>query len=175
MRAVLRLVALASLPGCGGLVGGVRGSGPLVLREPSLQILSPPRPVSIDDAVRRRGAMLRASWGEPDVVERLDEGRERWRYRTGVRWHGIALLVVVVPVPLLIPTGRRHVDVFVEDGRLATVRGTAGATVARAGCAFGIPFMIGRAAGCGWQGRQPPLAVVEHRGLRILEAPRPVR
>ncbi len=172
---LLLLVALTGLPGCGGLVGVIRGSGPFELQEPSLQILSPPRPATIDDAVRRRAATLRAFWGEPAEVEPLADGRERWRYPTGIRWHGIALLVVVVPVPLLIPTGRHHVDVFVQQGRIAKLRGTAGATVARAGCAFGIQFVIGRTAGCGWQGRRPPLAVVEHRGLRIWEAPRPVR
>ncbi len=174
----MRLIALAllvlggaSLSGCGGLVLVARGSGAFTVEDPYLQILAPPRPAAVHEGVRRRAATLRGFWGEPERVTPLGPGRERWRYATGLRWHGVALLVVVLPVPLLVPTGRHHVEVLVEDGRLVGARGTAGATLARAGCAVGLPFPIGRVAGCGWEGCQPPPALVERGGLRLGEPP----
>ncbi len=171
VRRILALVlAAAGLSGCLGLVGVVRGAGEFRVERPALDLLRAPHPQTHVPEPLQRAATLRSFWGEPEVRERLAGGLERWTWATGLRLHGVALLLGVVPVPLLVPTGRHRVHVLVEHGRPVAAWGTANTTLARAGCALGLPPGRG-AAGCRWEGRSAPPAVVERRGLRLWEEP----
>ena len=61
-------------------------------------------------------ADVRRAWGEPDEVTFRGDGSEIWTYRGGLRWNGVLLLVVVVPVPLLVPVGREQVSLTIRGG-----------------------------------------------------------
>lgn len=48
-------------------------------------------------------SVFRQQWGAPDAIETTAAGAERWHYDRGRDWCGLALFVVVVPVPLMLP------------------------------------------------------------------------
>jgi hypothetical protein len=59
---------------------------------------------------------LQKSWGPPDAVSRLEDGRELWRYDFGWRWGGAVALVGVWPIPVFVPVGRECVEFVFDDG-----------------------------------------------------------
>jgi len=63
---------------------------------------------------------LQAAWGMPDEVQTVSDG-ERWTYRTRLRWNGLWGLILVVPVPLLAPTGREAMIVEFSGDTVQTV------------------------------------------------------
>jgi hypothetical protein len=62
----------------------------------------------------------RSAWGEPDARDARPDGSERWTYRAGLRWSGLVLHVVIVPLPLVVPVGRQSVTFTIRDGRVAS-------------------------------------------------------
>lgn len=58
---------------------------------------------------------LEEAWGKPDDID-VDGKVERWTYKSELRWNGLFALLVVVPVPLLIPTGHESMVVVISDG-----------------------------------------------------------
>lgn len=61
----------------------------------------------------KTAAELRAQWGEPDRVESLEGSKEEWIYKTdGMRWSGLVLYVVIVPLPAILPLGSQYVCIF---------------------------------------------------------------
>ena len=61
-----------------------------------------------DELVRERGA--------PDAIE--THGRcEALVYRDGWSWSGVGAFLGVVPVPLLVPSGRDEEKIYLRDGR----------------------------------------------------------
>lgn len=172
-RQVARALCIAALaavaPGCVGLVGVVRGTGPYRIDAP---LLSTPR-----GALPPTAEHLRRALGEPESVVRAGDDTERWRYRDGWRLHGVALLLGVVPVPLLLPTGFNHATVTLEQGRAVRVEGRANATWARVGCLWstGLPFGDGR--GCVAEGYAAPQPELRRDGSALwrpaVPGPRP--
>jgi hypothetical protein len=87
-------------------------------------------------------------FGEPDEILVLGVDRERWRYSTGIRFHGLALLLVVIPIPLLAPTGIHHTYVEIEHGSVVRVTGSQNSNLARIGCMFGALAVLSGDEGC---------------------------
>lgn len=167
--ACLATVAALQL-GCVGLVGVARGTGEYAIEAP---VLTTPAARLSDPT----GADVRRELGEPDAIQSGPEGKERWVYRTGLRWHGAGLLLLVVPVPLLVPTGRNEATVHVRDGQVIAVRGRSNTTLARVGCLLLSGPLFGRSSGCFAEGFAPPPAVLRrgHGALRPAAGPRPAR
>ena len=46
----------------------------------------------------------------------LGDGTELWTYTGGLRWNGVLLFVVIVPIPLLVPVGRDQVTLRFRGG-----------------------------------------------------------
>jgi len=61
-------------------------------------------------------ALLLEQWGEPESRETQDDGSELWRYKGMPSCAGVVLIVLVLPIPLVIPTGREYVEFEVRDG-----------------------------------------------------------
>lgn len=62
---------------------------------------------------------LRSKWGEPDRIDRREDGTEEWTYKTpGLRWSGLVLYLVVVPLPAMVPVGSQTVSFVVHEGRI---------------------------------------------------------
>lgn len=91
---------------------------------------------------------LRAQWGEPDRVEALGAGSEEWIYKTdGLRWSGLILYVVIVPLPAMIPVGSQYVSFVIHDGRIQQATRADWAFKGGAYCGF-FGMMYG-GLGCG--------------------------
>ena len=158
------LVWLPGASGCVGLVAVARGSASYAIEAPQLSTPTGQRP-AIAENVRR-------ALGEPDRIETVESG-ERWHYREGLRWNGIALLVVVVPVPLLLPTGFEQAVVHLEDGRVVALEGTDNVSRGRIGCLFGAPLPFGSQRGCFVEGGGTPRPELRRRGAALWLAPLP--
>ena len=119
---------VGGLFGCAGVVAVVRGSTDFRVEQPTLpshQVLSTYHrglPATAERALR--------AFGEPDEIIDLGRDRERWRYRIGLRLHGVSLLLIVVPLPLLVPTGVHQAYVELEKGIVVQVHGSQNADVA---------------------------------------------
>lgn len=62
---------------------------------------------------------LRAQWGEPDRIQSSEPGTEEWVYKTdGLRWSGLVLYVVIIPLPAMIPVGSQYVSLLIHDGQI---------------------------------------------------------
>jgi hypothetical protein len=89
---------------------------------------------------------LRARWGEPDRVVPREPGQEEWIYETdGLRWSGIVLYVVVVPLPAMVPVGSQYVSILIRDGHIESAARTDWSFKDAAYCGF-FGMMYG-----GWQ------------------------
>jgi len=66
--------------------------------------------VATDEQVRR-------DWGDPSEVSFGDNGLERWTYYGSLRWNGLLLLAVVIPIPLFVPLGRERVSIDFRNGK----------------------------------------------------------
>lgn len=85
-------------------------------------------------AIRVSGQQLEKAWGKPDKIRTTKKG-EKWTYRTRLRWNGIWALVMVVPVPLMIPTGHKSMDVNISNGYVNSVD---------------VHYQVDRELGCGF-------------------------
>ena len=65
-------------------------------------------------------ATVREYWGAPDSVRELAPGRYRWDYNFGLRWNGLGLLIIFVPVPLALPLGHDNVSLEFEGDRIVS-------------------------------------------------------
>jgi len=72
--------------------------------------------------------------GEPDSIELINDF-ERWTYKTDWRWNGLWGVVVVIPVPLAIPTGHESMIVDISNGLVQSVQ---------------LNYQVGRELGCGF-------------------------
>ncbi len=96
----------------------------------------------------KTAAELRAQWGEPDRIESGEPGTEEWIYKTdGLRWSGLVLYVVIIPLPAMIPVGSQYVSLLIHDGHIESATRTDWAFKAGAYCGF-FGMMYG-GWGCG--------------------------
>ena len=85
---------------------------------------------------------------EPDRVESLEGGKEEWIYKTdGLRWSGLVLYVVIVPLPAMLPVGSQYVSFLMNEGRIEKATRASWAFKAGAYCGF-FGMMYG-GLGCG--------------------------
>ncbi len=89
------------------------------------------------DGNLQTGADLRAQWGAPDRVASSEAGKEEWIYKTdGLRWSGLVLYVVVIPLPAMIPVGSQYVSFLIHDGHIESATRADWAFKAGAYCGF---------------------------------------
>jgi hypothetical protein len=77
---------------------------------------------------------LKAAWGAPDNIEIIND-KERWSYKTNLRWNGVWGLLLVVPIPFAIPTGREELVVEFSGDVVRTVD---------------VHYQVGQEFGCGF-------------------------
>ena len=76
---------------------------------------------------------LKEAWGAPDKVESANQ-IERWTYEKDWRWNGIWGIFIVIPVPLLIPTGHEKMTVEFSNNLVQSVE---------------VNYQVGHILGCG--------------------------
>jgi hypothetical protein len=59
---------------------------------------------------------VRRDWGPATEIESRGDGVERWSYYGAMRWNGVLVFAVVLPIPLLVPVGRERVSIDFRDG-----------------------------------------------------------
>ncbi len=55
---------------------------------------------------QRSKAKISETMGEPYRIDSGEGAQEVWRYRNGLKWRGVFVSLLVIPVPLLLPVGR---------------------------------------------------------------------
>jgi hypothetical protein len=63
---------------------------------------------------------IRDAWGEPDEIERIG-ATERWLYKKDRLWSGVWGVIMIIPIPFLIPTGREQMAVEFADDQVSSV------------------------------------------------------
>ena len=68
-------------------------------------------------------AWLDAHWGKPSTIKQTGEGNpdEIWIYKFGTTWSGVVPFVLI-PIPILIPTGREEVQFTLRDGNVVSAK-----------------------------------------------------
>jgi hypothetical protein len=92
-------------------------------------------------------------WGEPDERSTRPDGSETLTYYDGVRWNGLVLFVIILPIPLVIPVGHDYLELDVVNGMVVAARTTCDVSLMEA--YLGVPL---HGMWCGIN-HQPPLAV----------------
>lgn len=121
IRFALLIIASLTLQGCVGLGAWTLGSRVESSDRPKID---QSRGVIDVHKVGGEGTLktatdLRAQWGEPDSVESREAGKEEWIYKiNGLRWSGVVLFVVVIPLPAMIPIGSQYVSFLIHDGQI---------------------------------------------------------
>jgi hypothetical protein len=108
-------------------------------------VMAPQRPVLpgvagtawVRDSIRTRADAARI-WGPPRRRKLLANGNEAWKYPTPyMKWRGAVVWAGVLPVPLLVPAGRRKVWLEFERDTLVWVR-----TQCTTDKAYGLLFIM---------------------------------
>ncbi len=66
-------------------------------------------------------AFLRSNWGEPSIRAVDENGITVWTYNNGLKWVG-ASPVVIVPLPLFVPSGQEKIQFGIKGGRITFVK-----------------------------------------------------
>lgn len=119
---VLWITVALSLQGCVGLGAWTLGTRTESTDHPTLHptrgSLDVHKAAPVTDIVS--ASELRRTWGEPDRIDKRQDGTEEWAYKTpGFRWAGLVLYLVVVPLPVMVPVGSQTVSFVVHDDRIA--------------------------------------------------------
>ena len=93
-----------------------------------------------DEAVA--SSFLLEKWGEPDSRKAQPDGSEVWRYNGFPRWAGVVVMVII-PIPLVVPTGLEHVDFTVRDARVVRAHSSANHLSWGWGCGWAPPIVHG--------------------------------
>ena len=76
-------------------------------------------------------------WGVPDDREQISKGSEIWEYRVGnLRWHGMVLDVLFIPIPFLVPFGYDYVTLVIQDGQVKSAARTGSDTTFSFFCGY---------------------------------------
>ncbi len=119
------------LQGCVGVV--VCGRDTKTIKNPT--IMEPPHVASVMEGVggtEYTTVWLKAHWGTPTEVKTVSaETEEVWTYNLKRQcWWGVVPMVII-PIPLVVPTGAEKVAFQIRDGRVLSAetvqRHTAGA------------------------------------------------
>jgi hypothetical protein len=89
---------------------------PKISEEPMAGGLSQ-RDLSQTHAVVYDAAWLDSHWGKPGKVRHTGELDETWVYKFGPTWNGV-VPVILVPIPILWPSGREQVRFVLRDGQV---------------------------------------------------------
>ena len=73
------------------------------------------------NAVDYTAAWLNAHWGKPSRISSAGDGSqdEVWAYKFDTIWSGV-VPIVLIPIPILLPTGRAQVLFYLRDGRVVS-------------------------------------------------------
>ncbi|OAI44283.1 hypothetical protein AYO43_09310 [Nitrospira sp. SCGC AG-212-E16] len=105
-------------------------------------------------------AQLREQWGPPTTIQAIKDGGEVWHYRRGLRWAGFSIFIAVgiipIPLPLVLPIGSREYDFTVVNGEIQHVRILHSEYGHSAGVHAGFTFdESGNTLNSAWIGRHP--------------------
>lgn len=147
---VMLIAASLALQGCIGLGAWMLGSRIESSDHPKIDQTRGSldmRTIATEETITT-AAELRQRWGNPDRVEPHADHREEWLYQTnGLRWAGMVLYVVIIPLPAMIPVGSQYVSFLVHDGQIE--RATRADWAFKAGAYCGFFGMTYGGLGCG--------------------------
>jgi hypothetical protein len=112
------------------------------------------------EAQVRSAQPLREQWGPPTTIQALRDRGEVWQYRRGLRWAGFSIFIAVgiipIPLPLVLPIGAREYDFIVVNGEIQHVRILHSEYGPSTGVHAGFTFdESGNTLNSAWIGRHP--------------------
>lgn len=116
---ILILIALSILlllsQGCASMAIGVYSSHYEKIEYPN--ILRRKGHLIVDEKSRNvlNASYLKEYWGEPDKVIKICPDKEQWIYKFGIRWNGIAIFMLIVPLPLTMPVGYNQISFTLQN------------------------------------------------------------
>ncbi|MCC6967059.1 MAG: hypothetical protein IT391_12365 [Nitrospira sp.] len=151
LRHVVWIIAIVMLQGCVGLGAWTLGTRSESSDHPKIDHTRGAvdlRHSETTDVPLKTATDLQTHWGKPDEIESREDGREEWIYKTdGLRWSGMVLYIVIVPLPAMIPVGSQYVSFLIHDGQVE--RATRGDWAFKAGAYCGFFGMVYGGLGCG--------------------------
>jgi len=73
---------------------------------------------TMDEAKISSCSQLESTWGKPDETE-ANGSYSILKYKYGFVWTGVNLFIgPIIPIPLIIPVGRKSVDVTCKDNKI---------------------------------------------------------
>ena len=121
---ILLAVIAIQTQGCFGLGGILLADHTVTIEQPLLSSTKGQISNKYKASLTADAATVKEHWGDPDSVKELAPDRFRWDYNFGLRWNGLGMLVVIVPVPLVLPMGHNYISLLFENERVvsATVK-----------------------------------------------------
>ncbi|QIZ77541.1 hypothetical protein [Ferrimonas lipolytica] len=116
MRILLAMALLSTLTGCVGLAVGSFGTLEAKKTDFSLNDQRGKLGFSVKEAETYTTEQVVELWGDPDSV--AEKGNcTVYSYHDGLSWSGVGAFVGVVPLPLLVPSGKDETKIYFVDGR----------------------------------------------------------
>ncbi|MBX3235247.1 MAG: hypothetical protein KF814_03765 [Nitrospiraceae bacterium] len=147
---ILLSVLLITLQGCVGLGAWTLGTRTSMEDNQAIQptrgTVAPrkttPEPIIVS------ATDLQTHWGKPDEITTRKDGSEEWIYKIdGLRWSGMVLYVVIIPLPAMVPVGSQYLSVLMDHGQIVRVTRVDWAFKGGAYCGY-FGMMYGH-LGCG--------------------------
>ena len=120
MRLLIFLLLLPFLQGCAGLAVGTLGT--FEAEKKSFQLNESKNSYKINffddlesDFTKEE---LINSWGDPDSY-RVNGNCEVLTYYDGYTWSGVGVFLLVIPIPLVVPTGHDENRLYFVDGKFS--------------------------------------------------------
>jgi len=114
MKKLVALFLTFSLYGCVGLALGTYGTHEVEVTSAKITNERNDFNVITGTTVQNKRALFSA-WGEPDSIDQVGNC-EVVTYHDGYNWSGVGAFVLILPIPLLVPSGKAENRFYFVNG-----------------------------------------------------------
>lgn len=114
MRILMLFISLLFLSGCAGLAVGTYGT--FESQKDSFSLSN----IRLEQNYRERKSYSKdeviSLWGEPDQIS-INGSCEVLTYYDGYTWSGVGAFILVIPVPLILPSGHDETKIYFKNNQ----------------------------------------------------------
>ncbi|MDN3651668.1 hypothetical protein QWY77_02670 [Thalassotalea ponticola] len=114
MRILIVFMSLLCLSGCVGLAIGTFGT--YELQKDSFGFIEGRLNLSQGEQIPYSKEEVVSLWGQPDKTDTIGNC-EVFTYHDGYSWSGVGAFVIIVPIPLLVPSGNSETKVYFKNNQ----------------------------------------------------------
>lgn len=130
------VTATICLSGCAGLGVVAFGDEESTIANPRISVEKGGLDSEDRSAPWTKAEDLLKSWGTPDKLEQTNTKTQLWTYHLGIRWNGIVVVAVIIPIPLIVPVGSDYIEFRIENDWVVSARTMEDAWLSMYGCVF---------------------------------------